>query len=85
MPEVLVKHYLHNGQFAEVLDSETVHNGRRVLSISGPLELDVERDATAMEEIANSIYKVLNDVRQAKKELARIAAKAAINAEASAA
>ena len=87
-PEVLVKRHTQRGQWVEVTDTTLIGDGRRIITItvgSQTLELDVERDAGLAERIANGIYKVRGDVRQAVKAREAAAAKAAINAEASAA
>ena len=86
--ELVAEHSTYDGAYVEVRDVELIHSGRRVITLTHnnqTLQLDVERDAPLIEHIAEALLKVLGDVRQAKKAVERIAAKAAINAEASAA
>jgi hypothetical protein len=85
MPEQLVGSHTRGGQWVEVGDAVTFHNNRRVIAVTigrgVSLELDVTDDAVLIERIAEALLKVLGDVKRAAKDLERVAAKAAINAE----
>ena len=80
-PEVLVKRHTQRGQWVEVTDTTLIEDGRRIITITGPIEFDVTRDAALIEDTAEALLKVLGNVKQAAKELERALAKAAINAE----
>lgn len=86
MPVSLVGKHTRGGQWVQLTDQIMFHNNRRVVALEfgrdRSLEFDVEDDARLMEEVAESLLKVLGDVRLAAKaaEKAALVAQAAMEA-----